>query len=90
MGRGGDKADGNMQKMRAAQSGVAELEEFKGTVAAVATAPFWDPSVKFDGGYHYNGSARFYYDAGTAFGQAMLKLLKTAAGPHESAPGGGK
>ena len=29
-----------------------------------------------DRGYHYFGSPVFFYDAGTAFGNAMLKLLK--------------
>jgi hypothetical protein len=57
---------------------VAEMPEFKGTVVAVPTAPYWDPTVKFDGGYHYNGSARFYYPAGEALGRAMLALLKAA------------
>lgn len=75
MGQGGEKADANMQKMRAAQTAPAGMEEFKGTVAAVPTAPFFDDTVHYDGGYHDNGSARFYYDAGTAFGKAMLKLL---------------
>ncbi|HET6251764.1 MAG TPA: sialate O-acetylesterase [Tepidisphaeraceae bacterium] len=75
MGQDGDKPAANMQKMRAAQAAPAAMDEFKGTVAAVPTAPFWDPTVKFEGGYHYNGSARFYYDAGRAMGEAMLKLL---------------
>ena len=37
-----------------------------------------DPTTKYDGGYHYNGSARFYYSAGEALGRAMLDLLKNA------------
>jgi alpha-galactosidase len=77
MGQDGDKPVENMKKMRAAQEAVAAMDEFKGTVLAVPTAPYWDPTVKHDGGYHYNGSARFYYDAGRAFGKAMLKLVET-------------
>jgi hypothetical protein len=76
MGQDGDKPNDNMKKMRAAQEAVAAMPEFRETVKAVRTAPYWDPTVKYDGGYHYNGSARFYYDAGDAFGKAMLALLK--------------
>ena len=74
-GHGGD-ANEKHEKFRDAQSAPAEMEEFKGTVAAVPTAPYWDDSVKHDGGYHYNGSARFYYNAGEAFGKAMLELIE--------------
>jgi hypothetical protein len=74
-GHGGD-ANEKQKKFRDAQSAPAEMEEFKGTVAAVPTAPYWDDTVKHDGGYHYNGSANFYYDAGTAFGGAMLEMLE--------------
>jgi alpha-galactosidase len=76
MGQDGDKPADNMKKMRAAQEAVAAMDEFKGTVIAVPTAPYWDPTTKYDGGYHYNGSARFYYSAGHAFGKGMLELLK--------------
>ena len=65
-----------MQKMRAAMEGVAAMDEFKENVIAVPTAPYWDPTTKYDGGYHYNGSARFYYSAGEAMGKAMLGLLE--------------
>lgn len=54
---------------------MGHLKEFSGNVAAVPTAPFWDPEPHGDGGYHYNGSASFFYDAGVAFGEAMLELL---------------
>jgi len=86
MGQGGDAGNERMMKMRAAQAAPAEMEEFKGTVAAVPTAPFHDDSVRYDGGYHYNGSARFYYDAGLAFGKAMLKLLETPKTPSAPRP----
>ena len=86
MGQDGDKAAANMQKMRAAQAAPAAMEEFKGTVAAVPTAPYWDPTVKYDGGYHYLGSARFYYDAGAAMGKAMLQLLDSAKPGKDAAP----
>jgi alpha-galactosidase len=78
VGHNGDKPDVSGKEMRAAQTSVAESPEFKGSVVAVQTAPYWDPSVKYDGGYHYNGSARFFYSAGEAMGRAMLDLLKTA------------
>ncbi len=74
-GHNGD-ANEKQKKFRDAQAAPAEMDEFKGTVAAVQTAPFWDDTVKYDGGYHYLGSARFYYSAGEAFGKAMLELLK--------------
>jgi hypothetical protein len=64
------------EEMRVAQTAPAEMAEFKGNVAAVQTAPFWDPEPHGDGGYHYNGSAKFFYNAGEAFGKAMLELLE--------------
>src|SRR5262249_1794758 len=78
VGHNGDKPDAAGKEMRAAQKSVAEMPEFKGTVVAVQTAPYWDPTTKYDGGYHYNGSARYFYSAGEAMGRAMLDLLKTA------------
>jgi hypothetical protein len=36
----------------------------------------WDPEPHGDGGYHHNGSAKFCYNAGEAFGKAMLELLE--------------
>lgn len=90
MGQDGDKAAANMQKMRAAQAAPAAMEEFKGTVAAVPTAPYWDPTVKYDGGYHYMGSARFYYGAGEAMGKAMLELLKAAPAAANTKPADAK
>jgi hypothetical protein len=79
MGQDGDKAKANMLAMRKAQTDVAEMPEFKGSVVAVPTACYWDPTTKYDGGYHYNGSARFFYSAGEAMGNAMLGLLKEQA-----------
>jgi len=75
-GHGGDKPNAAGKEFREAQAAPAKMEEFKGNVAAVQTAPFWDPEPHGDGGYHYNGSASFFYDAGVAFGEAMLKMLK--------------
>ena len=77
VGHDGAKPNQSVAELQKAQMAVAEMPEFKGNVIAVPTAPYWDPSVKYEGGYHYNGSARFYYQAGEAFGKAMLKLLKT-------------
>jgi alpha-galactosidase len=73
--------DGHQAKdngIRAAQTGAAETPEFKGTVAAVQLADFWDPTPHGEGGYHYMGSAKFYIEAGLACGKAMLDLLKNA------------
>ncbi len=75
-GHGGDQPNDAGKQFREAQAAPAAIEEFKGTVAAVPTAPFWDPEPHGDGGYHYNGSARFYYSAGEAFGKAMLELIE--------------
>jgi hypothetical protein len=52
------------------------MEGFRGTVATVQTAPFWNLEPHRDGGHHYHGSAEFFYTAGEAFGKAMLELLK--------------
>jgi alpha-galactosidase len=41
LGVGGVSADGNTAAFREAMSAPAKLPEFKGNVAAVATAPFW-------------------------------------------------
>ncbi len=79
VGHGGDKPDKAGIEMRAAQSAVAEMPEFKGNVIAVPMAPYWDPTPHGEGGYHYNGSASFYYQAGEALGKAMLELLKKPA-----------
>ena len=79
VGHGGDKPNAAGQQLRKAQAAPAAMAEFKGTVAAVPTAPYWDTSVGHDRGYHYNGSARFYCRAGQAFGKAMLRLLKSSA-----------
>ncbi len=76
MGHGGEKTEAPMKEMRAAQSAAADLPEFKGNVLAVPLAPYWDPAPHGEGGYHYNGSARFYYQAGAALGKGMLELLK--------------
>lgn len=75
-GHGGDKPNAAGKQFREAQAAPAEMKEFKGNVAAVQTSPYWDPEPHGDGGYHYNGSASFFYDAGVAFGKAMLKMLK--------------
>ena len=66
------------QQIRDAQTAAADLREFKGNVTAVQTAPFYDPVPHGDGGYHYNGSASFFYLAGEAFGKAMLEMLETS------------
>lgn len=76
VGNDGENAKGGQLVVRQAQAAVAELPEFKGTVAAVPTAPFWDPTPHGEKGFHYNGSASFYIQAGEAFGKAMLGLLK--------------
>ena len=80
VGHGGDNPNGKNKELREAQMAPAKMKEFRGNVAAVPTAPFWDPENRGDGGYHYNGSASFFYDAGVAFGEAMLELLETYEG----------
>jgi len=42
----GDKASGRLKNLRPAMAAAAELAEFKGTVAAVQTAPFWDSDLQ--------------------------------------------
>lgn len=78
-GQGGDAPAGKTKTLRDAQTAPAKMKEFNGNVASVETAPFFDPSTNHgDGGYHYNGSASFFYNAGVAMGEAMLELLPKA------------
>lgn len=42
IGVGGDKAEGGIANLRPAMAAPAEMDEFKGTVAAVQTKEFWD------------------------------------------------
>jgi alpha-galactosidase len=42
IGVGGDKASGGIANLRPAMAAPAEMDEFKGTVAAVQTKDFWD------------------------------------------------
>lgn len=78
IGVGGADVKDDMKEMRAAQTAVADVPEFKGTVSAVPLSVFWDPTPHGEGGYHYMGSAKFYIQAGEACGKEMLGLLKTA------------
>ena len=75
-GFGGEKSNPKVMKLRAAQKGAAELPEFKGSVVYCPTAAYWRDESHGDGGYHFNGNCETYYDMGTAFGKAMLTLLK--------------
>ena len=45
MGVGGDKATGGLANIRPAMAAPAAMPEFKGNVAAVATAPYWDAAL---------------------------------------------
>ncbi len=45
MGVGGDKATGGLALIRPAMAAPAEMPEFKGNVAAVETAPYWDTAL---------------------------------------------
>lgn len=46
IGVGGEKVKGGIANLRPAMAATAELPEFKGNVAAVATAPFWDEAME--------------------------------------------
>lgn len=46
IGVGGDKAEGGIANLRPAMAAPAEMPEFKGNVAAVHTAPFWDYAME--------------------------------------------
>lgn len=46
LGVGGEKADGSTAAFRKAMAAPAALPEFKGTVAAVETTPFWDDEME--------------------------------------------
>jgi hypothetical protein len=59
------------------------LPESSGLPAVIVAASrlrrrrtLWDPEPHGDGGYHHNGSAKFCYNVGEAFGKAMLELLE--------------
>ena len=45
IGVNGDKATGRLANIRPAMAAPAEMPEFKGNVAAVETAPFWDEEM---------------------------------------------
>jgi alpha-galactosidase len=84
----------NDAKFRVLQAAVPKLPEFKGNVTLVATDPFWDrqaesvlkqqdrkdewDKVASDAGYHYLGSAKTFCAIGKAFGEAMIKLRRSA------------
>lgn len=61
-----------------AQAAVAELEEFKGTVAFVGTREFWREKDQSPTGqaYHWNSNAETYYLIGEAMGIAMKRLCE--------------
>lgn len=60
-----------------AQAEVAELEEFRGNVAFVATRAFFRDREQSPSGqaYHWNTNAETYFLIGEAMGQAMLRLI---------------
>jgi hypothetical protein len=60
-----------------AQRAVAELPQFKGTVAIAETWNFWrGPNESpADAGHHWNDNAESYFQVGTAMGKRMAKLL---------------
>jgi len=60
-----------------AQAAVAELPEFKGNVAFVATKAFWRSTEESptSQGYHWNTNAQTYYLIGDAMGKAMVQLI---------------
>lgn len=65
-----------------AQAAVAEMDEFKGSVAFVPTQVFWRPVEVSPSkqGYHWNSNAETYYLIGEAMGEAMRKLVGKSAG----------
>ncbi len=64
-------------RFRRGQKSVAELSEFKRTVAFVKTSPFVIKDAEsFDGGYHYFGRADTFYSIGESFGTAMLLMCR--------------
>lgn len=67
-----------------AQAAVAELPEFKGTVAFVGTRAFWrDKDVSPSGqAYHWNTNAETYYLIGEAMGTAMKSLCAAKPSPR--------
>jgi len=68
----------NLMKAQLAVADPAKYPEFKGTVAAVETRPFWRPKeVSPSGqGYHWNHNAETHYLIGEAMGRAMVELLR--------------
>jgi len=62
---------------RAQQASVATLPEFKATVRYVPTSPYTvQDGPQFDGGYHYRGRADTFLGIGSAFGKAIVPLLR--------------
>lgn len=63
---------------RKMQEDVSKLPEFKGNVAFVRTSPYIvNDGESFDGGYHYYGRADTFFNIGRAFGEAMVKMVKS-------------
>jgi hypothetical protein len=60
-----------------AQLAVAQNPEFKGTVLAVETRPFWRSANQSpaDQGYHWNRNAETYLMIGLAMGEAMKDII---------------
>ncbi|MHC4405796.1 MAG: sialate O-acetylesterase [Planctomycetota bacterium] len=65
-----------------AQLGVANRPELAGTVLTVETRGFFRPAEVSPSrqGYHWNGNAETYFLIGDCMGQAMKRLLASAAG----------
>ena len=62
-----------------AQKNVANLEEFRESVAFVPTREFYRPKEESPSGqgYHWNSNAETYYLIGEAMGEAMLELCSS-------------
>ena len=67
----------DLMKAQLAVADASKYPQFKGTVAAVETRPFWRPKdVSPSGqGYHWNHNAETHYLIGEAMGRAMVALM---------------
>lgn len=61
--------------LMAAQAAVAEHKEFGGNVRFVGTKAFYENEPHFDGGYHWFGNAKNFFNIGDAMGKALLSVL---------------
>ena len=79
IGVNGDKATGGLANIRPAMAAPAEMPEFKGNVAAVQTAPYWDkPLADIEAKNGKVGKVSYYLRKGGVPGRVVSSNYPTA------------